>query len=236
MSAFSLGAEAVYAVQRCSRELAESVWSVRFYEHLLDVLANNTWRDFATEAFGRRIHFEQLPDFLIDPDGLGWPTVPEVLEMIAIVSKCSPPPPPRKNEPVDPPITEWARQALEALSPHITLQSAQAQAAKSQPLAQHGEIGNGRADESRGDLITSTRGSTSQAYLLRRIARDNPELLDQIGPGKEHRSARAAAIAAGIIRPVPTIRLVPDPAKVAASIRKHLDQQQIASLVEELQR
>jgi hypothetical protein len=236
MSAFSLGAEAVYAVQRCSRELTESVWSVRFYEHLLDVLANNTWRDFATEAFGRRIHFEQLPDFLIDPDGLGWPTVPEVLEMIAIVSKCSPPPPPRKNEPVDPPITEWARQALEALSPHITLQSAQAQAAKSQPLARHGEIGNGRADESRVDKIKSTEGGTSQAYLLRRIARDQPELLDQIGPDKPHRSARAAAIAAGIITPVPTIRLVPDPAKVAAAIRKHLDQQQIASLVEELQR
>jgi hypothetical protein len=236
MSGFSLGAEAVYAVQRCSRELTESVWSVRFYEHLLDVLTNNTWRDYATEAFGRRIHFEQLTDFLIDPDGLGWPTVPEVLEMIAIVSKCSPPPPPRKNEPVDPPITEWARQALEALSPHITLRSAQAQAAKAQPLAHHGEFGNGRADESRGEIITSKDRGTSQSYLLRRIARDNPELLDQIGPGKEHRSARAAAIAAGIIHPVPTIRLVPDPAKVAAAIRKHLDQQQIASLVEELQR
>ena len=106
--------------------------------------------------------------------------------------------------------------------------------AKAQPLAAHGEIGNGRADESRGSDRTSTRGET-QSYLLRRIARDQPELLDQIGPGKEHRSARAAAIAAGIIRPVPTIRLVPDLAKVAAAIRKHLDPQQVASLVEELQ-
>jgi hypothetical protein len=108
--------------------------------------------------------------------------------------------------------------------------------AKSQPLAQHGEIGNGRADESRGENITSKDRGTSQSYLLRRIARDQPELLDQIGPDKPHRSARAAAIAAGIIKPVPTIRLVDDPSKVAAAIRRHLDQQQIAALVEELQR
>jgi hypothetical protein len=108
--------------------------------------------------------------------------------------------------------------------------------AKAQPLAAHGEIGNGRKDESRGDNITSTERGTSQTYLLRRIARDHPQLLDQIGPGSEFRSARSAAIAAGIIKPVPTIRLVDDPVKVAAAIRKHLGPQQVASLVEELQR
>ena len=110
--------------------------------------------------------------------------------------------------------------------------------AKAQPLAAHGEIGNGRKDESRVDNINSTeaKGGTSASYLLRRIARDQPQLLDRIGPGREHRSARAAAIAAGIIKPVPVVRLVDDPVKVAAAIRKHLDPQQVASLVEELQR
>jgi hypothetical protein len=231
---FSFGVESVYAAQRYSRELTDSVWSVRFYEHLLDVVANDTWQSYPSEAFGRPCQFDQLPEFLTSPDGLGWPTVPEVLEMIGIVSRCWPPPPPRKNEPADPPITEWARQALEALAPHVTLKSAQAQAAKAQPLAHHGEIGNGRADESRGDNGTSTRGSNSQAYLLRRIARDQPELLDQIGPDKPHRSARAAAIAAGIIKPVPTIRLVDDLAKVAAALRKHLDPEQRRTLAETL--
>jgi hypothetical protein len=106
--------------------------------------------------------------------------------------------------------------------------------AKAQPLAKHGEIGNGRADESRGSDTTSTGQDRGRSYLLRRIARDQPDLLDQIGPDKPHRSARAAAIAAGIIKPVPVVRLVPDPAKVAASIRRHLDRQQITALVEEL--
>ena len=48
--------------------------------------------------------------------------------------------------------------------------------AKAQPLAAHGEIGNGRKDESRVDNINSTeaKGGTSASYLLRRIARDQP--------------------------------------------------------------
>jgi hypothetical protein len=136
---------------------------------------------------------------------------------------------------------EWVRIAVDWLTqqdrpdpvPQSELNAA-IEIAKAQPLAAHGEIGNGRADESRVDLIKSTQGGTSQSYLLRRIARDQPELLDQIGPGKSHRSARAAAIEAGIIKPVPTVRLVEDVSAVAKKLRQHLTQQQITSLVEAL--
>ena len=80
-------------------------------------------------------------------------------------------------------------------------------------------------------------GGTSAAYLAARLKKaGRDDLLDQIGPGKEHHSVRSAAIAAGIIKPVPTVRLVADMSKVAAVIHKHLDPQQVASLVEELQR
>lgn len=43
-------------------------------------------------------------------------------------------------------------------------------AAQVQPLAHHGEIGNGRANESRASDRSPTYGN-SQAYLLRRLAR-----------------------------------------------------------------
>jgi plasmid stabilization system protein ParE len=129
-------------------------------------------------------------------------------------------------------VIGWLEQ--EQPSEAVPLQLAIEQA-KAQPLAKHGEIGNGRADESRGSDATSTGQGRGRSYLLRRIARDQPELLDQIGDGKPYRSARAAAIAAGIVKSVPTIRLVDDPAKVAAALRKHLSQQQIACLVQELQ-
>jgi hypothetical protein len=102
--------------------------------------------------------------------------------------------------------------------------------AKAQPLAEHGT--NQHREEVRSEPPIA-RGET-QAYLLRRIARDQPKLLDDIGPGKPHRSVRAAAIAAGIIKPVPIVRLVDDPAKIAASIKKHLSPEQITALVEVL--
>ena len=83
--------------------------------------------------------------------------------------------------------------------------------AKAQPLAAHGRPTT-EEQELKGDHITFKRGTTGAAYLLRRLARDAPEVLDQIGPDKEFKSARAAAIEAGIIKPVPTLR-----AKAASS-------------------
>lgn len=70
-------------------------------------------------------------------------------------------------------------------------------------------------------------------YLKARLERDAPEIAAALARG-EHRSARSAAIAAGIIRPVPVVRLVDDPAKVAASLRRHLPPDQITTLIEHL--
>ena len=51
---------------------------------------------------------------------------------------------------------------------------------------------------------------------MRRLQRDNPELVEQVKTG-EIRSVRAAAIKAGIIKDVPTVRMN-DPTKAAQSI------------------
>ena len=71
--------------------------------------------------------------------------------------------------------------------------------------------------ESRGDNVTSGERGNRQAYLLRRLARDAPDVLERVKSG-EFKSARAAAIEAGIIKPVPTVRLVDDAEKAASSI------------------
>lgn len=94
--------------------------------------------------------------------------------------------------------------------------------------------GPGRGHVKARDNVTrfSERGN-SQAYLLRRLARDAPEVLDRVKAG-EFKSARAAAIAAGIIKPVPTVRLVRDPPKVAAAIAKHFTRAEIEALCEAL--
>jgi len=220
MSSYSLGPRAVYAAQRYSRELVESVWSGWFYDHLLDVLKNGTWREYSTEAYGRPCRFEALRDFLAHEDGLGWPSVDETLAMVEVVRDCPQALPPEKNAPAGR-LQDWARDALIELEKCGVTRMTGA-AVRAQPLAAHGEIGNGRADESRGSNATSTKQDRGQSYLLRRLARDAPDVLDRVKSG-EIKSARAAAIEAGIIKPVPTVRLVPDPARAAASIVERMD-------------
>lgn len=66
-------------------------------------------------------------------------------------------------------------------------------------LAEHGAIGNGRSDDSRGAYVTSTRGSNSADYLSSRLKRDAPEIAKQLERG-EFKSVRSAAKAAGIVK------------------------------------
>jgi uncharacterized tellurite resistance protein B-like protein len=81
-----------------------------------------------------------------------------------------------------------------------------------------------------------SEGGNSAAYLAARLKKaGRDDLLEQIGPGKPYRSVRSAAIEAGIIKPVPTIRLVDDTSKVAAALKRHLSPDQLVDLVDALQ-
>lgn len=103
-------------------------------------------------------------------------------------------------------------------------------AVQTQPLAAHRRP-TAEEQESKGDKITFIDRGTSQAYLLSRLARDAPEVLEKVKTG-EIKSARAAAIEAGIIKPVPTVRLVADMAVVASKLCQHLTQQQRLELID----
>jgi len=184
MEIVSLGVEAVWSAQRYSRELADSVWSVRFYKHLLDVLAHDTWQSYPSEAFGRPCQFDQLRDFLVSPDGLGWPTIKEVLEMITIVSRCIPAPPPRKNEPADPPITKWADDALKALAGKEVTLAAPTQRAAERALNLTGPFAEAGNPHGNCDIVTvrsQGEGGNSAAYLAARLKKaGRDDLLEQV--------------------------------------------------------
>lgn len=78
-------------------------------------------------------------------------------------------------------------------------------------------------------------GGNSAAYLAARLKKEGREdLLEQVGPDKPYRSIRAAAIEAGIIKPVPTIRLVSDISVIAAKLCQHLTSEQRHALAEAL--
>ena len=66
-----------------------------------------------------------------------------------------------------------------------------------------GEHGGDRTEQ--GDNTTlPVRGSTGAAYLIARLKRDAPEIAERLAAG-EFKSARAAAIAAGIIEETPPL-------------------------------
>lgn len=118
-------------------------------------------------------------------------------------------------------------------------QALAASAAAAQPLApveigvEGGKAGPGRGNktvaDSHGLTPANQLSSDSQERILRRLARDAPEILERVKAG-EFRSARAAAIEAGIIRPVPTVRLTSDMAAVASKLRQHLTTEQLDHL------
>jgi len=68
-----------------------------------------------------------------------------------------------------------------------------------------GDRRSAKAKEGQGIGSTLKRGGNPD-YLEARLRRDAPEVADALNRG-EIKSVRAAAIKAGIIKPVPTVRL-----------------------------
>ena len=126
---------------------------------------------------------------------------------------------------------EWVRIAVEWLNQEQRIEpvtKAEVEAA----LGSHGgDRRSAKAMQDQGDNGTLKRGSNSAAYLQARLRRDAPEVADALERG-EFKSARAAAIKAGIIKPVPTVRLVADMAAVAGKLCQHLTLEQRIELID----
>jgi hypothetical protein len=82
--------------------------------------------------------------------------------------------------------------------------------------AHGGDRRSEQAQQNQGDNIPLKHRSTSADYIKARLKRDHPEIAEELKRG-EHRSARAAGIAAGFIKDVPTVRMV-EPTKAAEAI------------------
>lgn len=84
------------------------------------------------------------------------------------------------------------------------------------------------------DTPKTTERGNSREYLQRRLKAAAPELLDEIGEGKRFRSVRAAAIEAGIVPQVKTIRISEktDPQDLAGALVEKLDPDYLKEVVE----
>lgn len=102
-------------------------------------------------------------------------------------------------------------------------------------LKAHGRPRKGAGEKDDNVIFSESPRSqgNSAEYIKARLRRDHPEIAEALERG-EFRSARAAAIEAGIIKPVPTIRLTDDINKVAQAISRYLNDQQRIALAEAL--
>lgn len=130
---------------------------------------------------------------------------------------------------------EWIEQVVEGVRVlHLQEPSRLKQAvpAKEAQLSAHGRPKKG--EERKGADRTLKRGSESADYIKARLRRDHPEIAKQLEAG-EFKSARQAGIAAGFVKAIPTVRIVEDLEKVAESLRKHLNSEQLSELLVLLQ-
>jgi len=131
---------------------------------------------------------------------------------------------------------DWLIQGVRVTSGKVTKADdlvAAAQAAIARPLKQNG--GDRVSSRYRQDQCSNpTLVGRGQDYLLCRIARDQPDLLDEIGHGKRFKSARAAAIEAGIITPFPSLQLK-DPLPTAQKLLAKMGKAWCDQLLDELE-
>jgi len=75
--------------------------------------------------------------------------------------------------------------------------------------------------------VNKTHGSNSKAYGLSKLNKERPDLFEKVT--SDEMSVHAAMVKAGFRKR--KIQVEPDPDKLARSIKKHLDEDQIARLI-----
>jgi len=202
----------VFTARRRISDLTSAVYETVFYDAMSLVLSKGEWQSYVDAVNGKTVTFQSMNEFLTHPDGLAVADLGLFQRCIKVVASSTAQ------------VAGTAKRLLAQLK-ELGMEDAPFTA---EPLAAHGGDHSEQVD-----IVSLLQGGNSQAYLLRRIARDQPELLDQIGEGKPFKSVRAAAIEAGIVKDVPTVRLS-DPAKAAAAIVERMGKEWAAELVRHL--
>jgi len=195
----------VFSARSIAHDLESAVGEEAFYFYMREIIERKLFKEYVDDVNGEVKQFVDLIDFMTHKEGLSIRDLPLFEKCLAVVASS-------KRKVND--DAQW-------LIGQIKL---------SRPLYKNG--GAGRARNLSYDNIIASQG-TSREYLLGRIARDQPDLLNEIGPTKRFKSARAAAIEAGIITPFPSLQLK-DPAPTAQKLLDKKGHAWCLQLLEEL--
>jgi hypothetical protein len=204
----------VFSARSIANDLESAVGEEAFYFYMREIIERKLFEEYVDDVNGEVKQFANLIDFMTNKDGLNIKDLPLLDDCLAVVASSN-----RKvaNE------AQWllGKIRLDIPSFHLGDNQHNNERLKSQS-------GTGGSY----NVIPSREGN-SRDYLLRRIARDQPDLLNEIGHGKRFKSARAAAIEAGIITPFPSLQLK-EPAPTAQKLLAKMGQAWCLQLLEEL--
>lgn len=214
----------IFGARRRLNDLANAVFESVFYDVMDLIIEAGEWRSYLDDVNGKTITFESMDDFLTHPDGLAICDLGLFQECVKAVGGT--------GAPVASRAKALLRQLIE-LGMTVTVVHAEAALALEGEFAPEGRPSSGNRDNV--TVRSAGDGGNSAAYLAARLKKEGREdLLQQIGPGKPYRSIRAAAIEAGIVKNVPTVRLVSDINVIAAKLCQHLTPEQRHALAEAL--
>jgi hypothetical protein len=204
----------VFSARSIAHDLESAVGEEAFYFYMREIIEQKLFEKYIDDVNGEVKQFTGLIDFMTNKEGLGIKDLPLFEKCLAVVASS-------KRKVKD--DAQWLVGQIKLKKPSLTHGENQytTQSLKNQSTAQ-----------GRSDRTSSSRGETTD-YLLRRIARDQPDLLDEIGRDKRFKSARAAAIEAGIITPFPSLQLK-EPAPTAQKLLDKKGQHWCLQLMEEL--
>jgi hypothetical protein len=199
----------VFSARSLANHLENAVGGKAFYFYMQEIIDNKLYEKYKDDVSGEECNFDGLLQFMQHKDGLGIKDLPLFEKCLGVVASSS---------------HKMAQNA------HWLKSAIQSERGKS---SQEREAKTGRMlKKPAHDIIMDGQGTSSDC-LLRRIARESPTLLSEIGKDKRLKSARAAAIEAGIITAFPSLQLK-DPAPTAQKLLAKKGQAWCLQLLEEL--
>jgi hypothetical protein len=210
----------VYGARHGAKSFFEGISDPTFFMSINRILDEGFYREYFDPRLEKTFSFPGLLEFVTDREGL------DISDWVPFMKALR-----AQDDGSAAKDLYWRMVGIDSRLDPFT-----AQACAAQPLTQRGEIGKGRVPENRmaiGQSKPAERlSSNSQERILRRLARDRPDVLERVKTG-EIKSARAAAIEAGIITPFPSLQLK-DPSPTAQKLLAKKGKEWCLELLEEL--
>lgn len=206
----------VFSARSIAHDLESAVGEEAFYFYMREIIEQKLFEKYVDDVNGEVKQFANLIDFMTHKEGLG-------IKDLFLFEKCLSVVASSKRKVKD--DAQW-------LVGQIKLVQRKDEHGDTREQPRDPKTGRMQA-KSGGYNVKSGANGNSRAYFLERIARDQPNLLNEIGPAKRFKSARAAAIEAGIITPFPSLQLK-EPAPTAQKLLDKKGQHWCLQLMEEL--